>query len=98
MGFVTAHDHHLPLQNVANIMADVLPPKARISNHAKVGMQDLASEFIGFIVASAEAYHKAPCAASSGRRHVTVQHIIEALKSMGACLKIEPQHLQVTSA
>ena len=45
---LTQQERLLPLANIAHIMADVLPEKAKISKAAKELMQELTTEFICF--------------------------------------------------
>ena len=50
---VREQDRLLPVANVAHLMASLLPGNAKVSRDAKLFMQEIVSEFIGFITSEA---------------------------------------------
>ena len=79
-------DYELPFLNVARIMASQTPTGARVSNPAKRLMQQLAKEFICFVVS--EAHDRARDDANVAQGHVkptiTTEHLRSSVAALGA--------------
>ena len=71
-------DRLLPAANVAHLMANELPPSVKVSKDTKCLMQEVLSEFIGFITSEANdvcLYGK--------QKAITQMDIMTALRNMG---------------
>uniref|UniRef100_A0A6B2G362 Nuclear transcription factor Y subunit B-9 (Trinotate prediction) n=1 Tax=Myxobolus squamalis TaxID=59785 RepID=A0A6B2G362_MYXSQ len=71
-------DPLLPLHNVLKIMKIVLPEYSKVSQDARITMQECASEFISFIGSEA-----AELAKMERRRTLTAEDIIMAMTNLG---------------
>ena len=73
-----AQDRLNPLANVGRLMAMELPRNAKISNEAKVLMQEMVTEFICFVTSEAN-----DLSLASKRRALRPDDILSALKALG---------------
>ncbi|KAF1740975.1 hypothetical protein MXB_1148, partial [Myxobolus squamalis] len=71
-------DPLLPLHNVLKIMKVVLPEYSKVSQDARIAMQECASEFISFIGSEA-----AELAKMERRRTLTAEDVIMAMTNLG---------------
>ena len=75
-------DRYLPLAIVQQMMAQELPPGAKISKNAKETMQEMATEMIKFI--TSEAADRAQI--NGDRMVISGDSIRDSLRSLGVCL------------
>ena len=75
-------DRYLPLAIVQQLMAQELPPGAKISKNAKETMQEMATEMIKFI--TSEAADRAQI--TGDRMVISGDSIRDSLRSLGVCL------------
>ena len=75
-------DRYLPLAIVQQLMAQELPPGAKISKNAKETMQEMATEMIKFI--TSEAADRAQI--NGDRMVISGDSIRDSLRSLGVCL------------
>ena len=78
-------DRLLPVANVAYLMANELPEGAKVSKDAKCLMQEILSEFIGFITSEAN-----DVCLYSKQKAITQMDVTTALNNMGAASNAIP--------
>eukprot|EP00966_Prymnesium_polylepis_P287952 6650816-Prymnesium_polylepis.1 len=72
-------DRLLPVANVAHLMASELPSVAKVSRDAKLFMQEVVSEFIGFVTSEAN-----DVCMINKQKAITLDDVAAALANLGA--------------
>ena len=78
-------DRLLPIANLAHLMANELPTGAKVSKDTKCLMQEVLSEFIGFITSEAN-----DVCLHGKQKAITQSDIMTALRNMGETSKLPP--------
>lgn len=75
-------DNFLPVANVFHLMVSELPSKGKVSKEAKILMQEMVSEFIGFVTSEAN-----DTCLLQKQRVITHESILQALINLGMLRK-----------